>query len=90
MGVRQEVAFVDPKGIRNIGLSDPKISFYETVKEIEQRLAVALEGRAVGGPAVRVSRAARRVVHRASSSGSTSSAAVLICRVIAVPLRGPW
>ncbi len=35
---RQQVAFVDPKGIRNVGLSDPKISFHQTVKEIEQRL----------------------------------------------------
>ncbi|HOD52805.1 MAG TPA: hypothetical protein PLQ15_02360 [Syntrophales bacterium] len=35
---RQQVAFVDPKGIRNFGLHDPKISFYVTVKEIEQRL----------------------------------------------------
>lgn len=32
------MAFVDPKGIRNVGLTDPKISFHETVKEIEQRL----------------------------------------------------
>lgn len=37
-GSRQRVAFVDPKGIRNLGLTDPKISFYETVKEIEARL----------------------------------------------------
>jgi hypothetical protein len=45
-GDRQRVAFVDPKGVRNVGLKDPKISFYETVKGIEQRLAdpnVALE-----------------------------------------------
>ena len=35
---RQRVAFVDPKGIRNVGFNDPKISFYETVKEIESRL----------------------------------------------------
>jgi hypothetical protein len=35
---RQHVAFVDPKGIRNVGLQDPKIGFYEKVKEIEQRL----------------------------------------------------
>jgi len=35
---KQRVAFVDPKGIRNVGLTDPKIGFYETVKEIEQRL----------------------------------------------------
>ena len=37
-GKRQRVAFVDPKGIRNIGLQDPKIAFFETVKEIEKRL----------------------------------------------------
>ena len=35
---QQRVTFVDPKGIRNLGLSDPKIQFYETIKEIEQRL----------------------------------------------------
>lgn len=35
---RQRVAFVDPKGIRNVGLPDPKIGFYETVKDIEKRL----------------------------------------------------
>ncbi len=38
MADRQQVAFVDPKGIRNVGLSDPKIGFHETVKEIELRL----------------------------------------------------
>jgi hypothetical protein len=37
-GGQQRVAFVDPKGIRYVGLQDPKVSFYETVKEIEQRL----------------------------------------------------
>ncbi|MGZ4871095.1 MAG: hypothetical protein ACXVK3_04320 [Candidatus Angelobacter sp.] len=36
---RQHIVFVDPKGIRNIGATDPKIQFYETIKEIEQRLA---------------------------------------------------
>jgi len=35
---RQHVVFVDPKGIRNLGPTDPKIRFYQTVKEIEQRL----------------------------------------------------
>jgi hypothetical protein len=35
---RQYVTFVDPKGVRNIGLTDPKIGFYEAVKEIELRL----------------------------------------------------
>ena len=37
-GGRQQVIFVDPKGVRNLGPSDPKILFYETIKEIEQRL----------------------------------------------------
>ena len=37
-GDQQQVIFVDPKGIRNLGPSDPKIRFYETIKEIEQRL----------------------------------------------------
>jgi hypothetical protein len=41
----QHILFVDPKGIRNIGATDPKIRFYETVKEIEQRL---------GDPSVRL------------------------------------
>ena len=35
---RQEVIFVDPKGIRNLGPTDPKIQFHETIKEIETRL----------------------------------------------------
>src|SRR5207302_5723021 len=35
---RQYIIFLDPKGIRNIGATDPKIQFYETIKEIEQRL----------------------------------------------------
>lgn len=37
-GEEQQVIFVDPKGIRNLGLTDPKIQFHETVKEIERRL----------------------------------------------------
>jgi hypothetical protein len=32
------VIFVDPKGIRNLGADDLKIGFYESIKEIEQRL----------------------------------------------------
>ena len=44
-GGQQDVIFVDPKGIRNLGPSDPKIQFCETIKEIEQRL---------GNPAVRL------------------------------------
>lgn len=34
----QHVAFVDPKGIRNLPWDDPKIRFHETVKEIQGRL----------------------------------------------------
>jgi len=39
-GGRQNVAFVDPKGIRHLegGLDDPKIQFHETIKGIEKRL----------------------------------------------------
>ena len=34
----QHVIFVDPKGIRHLGSSDPKIQFYKSIKQIEQRL----------------------------------------------------
>ncbi len=37
-GGRQHVTFVDPKGVRNVGVDDPKIRFFETIKEIERRL----------------------------------------------------
>lgn len=40
-GGKQRVIFVDPKGIRNLGVTDPKIQFYKTVKEIETRLGNA-------------------------------------------------
>jgi hypothetical protein len=35
---KQHIAFIDPKGLRNIGPKDPKVEFYKTIKEIEQRL----------------------------------------------------
>jgi hypothetical protein len=38
---KQHVIFVDPKGIRNLGSTDPKIQFHETIKEIERRLGDA-------------------------------------------------
>ena len=38
IGGKQHIIFVDPKGIRNIGVTDPKIHFYQTIKEIESRL----------------------------------------------------
>ncbi len=40
IGGKQYVSFVDPKGIRNLeGADDPKISFFQTVKQLELRLA---------------------------------------------------
>lgn len=41
VGGQQHVVFVDPKGIRNLGPTDPKIQFYETIKDIERRLGDA-------------------------------------------------
>ena len=38
VGIKEYVIFVDPKGIRNLGPTDPKIQFHATIKEIEQRL----------------------------------------------------
>jgi Type III restriction enzyme, res subunit len=38
VGGRQYIAFVDPKGIRNLGFCDPKIQFFQTIKDIERRL----------------------------------------------------
>jgi hypothetical protein len=38
VGNRQYITFVDPKGILNIGSTDPKIQFHKTIKEIELRL----------------------------------------------------
>jgi hypothetical protein len=37
-GTQQFIAFVDPKGVRNIGFNDPKIQFFATIKDIERRL----------------------------------------------------
>ncbi len=38
-GKKQHVAFVDPKGLRNLeGPDDPKIRFYHTIKALEARL----------------------------------------------------
>ena len=38
IGGQQHVIFVDPKGIRQIGATDPKVQFYQTIKEIQTRL----------------------------------------------------
>lgn len=34
----QHIAFIDPKGLRNVPAKDPKVEFYKTIKEIETRL----------------------------------------------------
>lgn len=35
----QHITFIDPKGIRNLdGQTDPKITFYHRIKEVEQLL----------------------------------------------------
>ncbi|NUB43841.1 DEAD/DEAH box helicase family protein [Fertoebacter nigrum] len=39
VGGRQFITFIDPKGIRNLGFNDPKIQFFQTIKDIERRLA---------------------------------------------------
>jgi len=39
------VIFVDPKGIRNLGPTDPKIQFHTIIKETKQ---------CIGDPAVRL------------------------------------
>ena len=42
---RQLVTFIDPKGIRNLaGLSDPKVAFYQTIKELETNYSTAAVG----------------------------------------------
>jgi len=36
---KQYITFIDPKGLRNVeGLTDPKILFHKTIKELESRL----------------------------------------------------
>ena len=42
VGDQQFITFIDPKGIRNLGFNDPKIQFYQTIKDIERRLAEPL------------------------------------------------
>jgi len=39
MVTQERIAFVDAKGTRNVGLHDPKIGFFKTIKEIEARLS---------------------------------------------------
>jgi hypothetical protein len=41
IGDVQHIIFVDPKGIRNLGATDPKIQFYKSIKTIETQLGDA-------------------------------------------------
>ena len=36
---KQYITFIDPKGILNLSPGDPKIQFYQTIKDLEARLA---------------------------------------------------
>ena len=36
---QQFITFIDPKGIRNLGINYPKIEFFRTIKDIEKRLS---------------------------------------------------
>jgi hypothetical protein len=36
---RQDIVFVDPKGLFNVPANDPKVQFHETIKELEGRVA---------------------------------------------------
>ena len=38
VGGVQHVAFVDPKGLHNVGVNDAKVRFHETIKELEAQL----------------------------------------------------
>jgi len=35
---RQDIIFVDPKGLFHVAANDPKVQFHETIKELEARL----------------------------------------------------
>jgi hypothetical protein len=37
-GAKQNIIFVDPKGLRNLDINDPKIEFYQNIKTIENQL----------------------------------------------------
>lgn len=37
-GDKQYICFIDPKGLHHIEPTDPKLSFYKTIKEIEKQL----------------------------------------------------
>jgi hypothetical protein len=99
---QQHVIFVDPKGIRNLGSTDPKIQFHETIKEIEQRLSdaqVRLHSFIVSNtPSHTMKRlwnmdkpamTARHILFQEEDSGSYVRMMLDKDRSIAMPLKSP-
>jgi hypothetical protein len=37
-GDTQYVSFLDPKGLGRVGIEDPKVNFYQTIKQLEKDL----------------------------------------------------
>jgi hypothetical protein len=37
-GDKQHVSFLDPKGLGGIGIEDPKVAFYQIIKQLEKDL----------------------------------------------------
>ena len=46
-GTTQYISFIDPKGLMHIRPDDPKIQFYSTIKDLQERLAASAEGRKI-------------------------------------------
>lgn len=44
---KQYISFIDPKGLMHIRPDDPKVEFYKTIKELEERLAPTADGKTV-------------------------------------------
>ena len=44
---KQYVTFVDPKGLLHIGPDNPKIKFFETIKQLEKRLQPTANGKTI-------------------------------------------
>lgn len=44
-GSTQYISFIDPKGLLQVGPEDAKIQFYQTIKELQRRLASPAEGK---------------------------------------------
>ena len=44
---KQYISFIDPKGLRHLQWTDPKVEFHATIKELEQRLQPASDDKRV-------------------------------------------